>query len=597
MSYQAVTGQIQFTTALHIGTGRGGGTTDAPIRRRGDGQIVLPGTALAGGLRTLATQLAPRLVGSPAGVCRALKSNGSQEDDQPCGCLVCQLFGDLHPGRGGDETSGGRASRLWAYDALPDAQPDTFIRDNVGIDRVTGAAARLENVKFDTEIIPAGAVFNFRLELDADTSPEALSLLAVVLAEWQAGRANLGGRRSRGLGALKLLGVRYHQHSLATVDNLLLFLASDEPWTLDAGDEQWLASQVSQLGQPYAAPDPGRALGVARNWFDLTFDLAIDGPFLVNDLVASVASGPDHVALLDGLPQPDGAQRPILPGSSLRGTLRSHAERIARTLVTAQVAHVDDPAGAFLQRCPACNPVESSPERFLTRCDTLLAGSDEQNALVKRDELVGEENLCLSCWLFGTPRHGSRLAIADAFLKEGTRPRWKVVDFLAIDRFTGGALNSAKFDAAALWQPTFRVHLRLENTTAWEIGWLILVIRDLADGLIPVGFGTAKGFGRATATNFTIQMGYITTEDRPLDLPGQIEASGLYQVATWQAADWLSGWRPAAKSCVTAFVNHVTAFARQEEKLPSPMLDSYFGRADRVSELYPVMRYEIGRNG
>lgn len=172
-----------------------------------------------------------------------------------------------------------------------------------------------------------------------------------------------------------------------------------------------------------------------------------------------------------------------------------------------------------------------------------------------------------------------------------------MVDFLAIDRFTGGALNSAKFDAAALWQPTFRVHLRLENTTAWEIGWLILVIRDLADGLIPVGFGTAKGFGRATATNFTIQMGYITAEDRPLDLPGQIEASGLYKVATWQAADWLSGWRPAAASCVAAFVNHVTAFARQEEELPSPALDSYFGRADQVSELYPVIRYEIGRNG
>jgi len=76
----------------------------------------------------------------------------------------------------------------------------------------------------------------------------------------------------------------------------------------------------------------------------------------------------------------------------------------------------------------------------------------------------------------------------------GEKVELKALDFLAIDRFTGGGRDTAKFDAVVLWKPKFRVRLFLENPEPWELGWLALVLRDLHDGLTTVGFGAAKRF-------------------------------------------------------------------------------------------------------
>ena len=91
------------------------------------------------------------------------------------------------------------------------------------------------------------------------------------------------------------------------------------------------------------------------------------------------------------------------------------------------------------------------------------------------------------------PLRGSRLVIEDAALQAGTDPVFKVQDFLAIDRFTGGGRDGAKFDAVGLWRPAFTARLRLENPQAWELGWLALVLRDLAEGWLSVGFGRRQG--------------------------------------------------------------------------------------------------------
>ena len=80
MSYQAITAQLKTTTALHVGSGRGNEVSDALLRRNGQGQIVIPGTAIAGVLRTLATRLAPRLGHPP---CQALHQPGQEADAQP----------------------------------------------------------------------------------------------------------------------------------------------------------------------------------------------------------------------------------------------------------------------------------------------------------------------------------------------------------------------------------------------------------------------------------------------------------------------------------------------------------------------------------
>ena len=572
--YQAITATIELKTALHVGTGRDGKGTDSPIRRRPNGQPVIPGTAIAGVLRTDATRLAPRLF-ADAGVCRALRYSQPQRNE-PCGCLVCRLFGDVSPGRGGDEQSGGRASRIWVYDALFDLETATWIRDNVGINRANRSAARLQHVKFDAEVIPAGATCELRLELDADTDAEAMQLLAAVLGEWQAGRGGLGGRRSRGNGSIVLReDVVFLRNGMDSAENILAFLQTDTPTEAAKADETWLATQLAQLANTPRSPNTTGTRGIADTWLDIAFTLTTDGLFLSNDVVVSGLSGFDHAPLLDGLPNSQQTGRPLLAGSTIRGALRSQAERIARTITT----HAAGDRAEFLERCPACYPIEADLNKPLTRCDALLA----DDATVKRADRVQEHNLCLACWLFGSPRNGSRFLVEDAPYSAATAPVWKPLDFLAVNRFTGGALETAKFDAIALWRPEFAVRLRLENPAAWEIGWLAFVLRDLVDGLIPVGYGAAKGLARVSARGFDVTLGYLTDDVLPADLPAAAESqtSGMYHTVSTTGLDLLETQR-------AAFRTKIDDYRRDYEGLPVPNYDAYFGRND-LDILYPII--------
>ncbi|MGH2544510.1 MAG: RAMP superfamily CRISPR-associated protein, partial [Ardenticatenaceae bacterium] len=160
MSNEMVRVQLVTGAALHVGSGQADGLTDDLLRRTAAGELFIPGSAIAGPLRAIATRLAPRL---GMGTCKALTGGG-----ELCQCQVCALFGEINPQEGNEQ--GGKASALWAYDAYPAATTGdgaTAIRDGVGIERGTGAAASSSAVKFDLEALPAGATFDLRMELRA----------------------------------------------------------------------------------------------------------------------------------------------------------------------------------------------------------------------------------------------------------------------------------------------------------------------------------------------------------------------------------------------------------------------------------------------
>lgn len=80
-------------------------------------------------------------------------------------------------------------------------------------------------------------------------------------------------------------------------------------------------------------------------------------------------------------------------------------------------------------------------------------------------------------------------------------------DFVAIDRFTGGGAESLKFDAKSFHRPVLRGSLTLDLEAVqrarpgeWCLGLMALVLRDLCEGDIPLGFGAAKGYGACTAS-------------------------------------------------------------------------------------------------
>jgi len=599
MTFQAITADIVLRTALHVGTGQDTETADDLLRRDARGRLLIPGTAIAGALRSIATRLAPRFDGKKP--CQAL---GGEQPGIACGCIVCDLFGDVNPQ---EDTEGASAARLLIYDAVMETLPTLQIRNGVGIDRVTGAAARRERIKFDLEVLPASTTFHLRLEIDrrlqnADAEG-TLPLLAAALAEWEQGRGAIGGRVNRGLGAFQLTNVQWIERDLNQPATLIEFLRSGPPWEVTDGNLNWCDQQV-EIARSRIRPHVGGAqLPISRSWALAEFTLAATGPFLTNDLTQAGRSGFDHAPLLAAYAK---GAKPVLPGSSLRGVLRSQAERIARTLATHNAwdafQNTDERRQVFLSTCPACNPLTTKARDPVASCNSFIKTLDKKDR-DKLEENGAEAKLCLACRLFGSTWNGSRLRVEDAPFV-GEKVDYKALDFLAIDRFTGGGRDSAKFDAIVLWQPKFRVRLLLDNPEAWELGWLALALRDLDEGLSTVGFGRAKGFGEVKIEDERLTIGFLTDSDFPqpqvpaddsavqaarsaaVDLMAARGApSGVYQTAVHEAsrqAEWLAlveGWVSAFHAEVNG---HKHSFGLTK--------DSYFTETNSfwLSELYPV---------
>ena len=313
--------------------------------------------------------------------------------------------------------------------------------------------------------------------------------------------------------------------------------------------------------------------------------LQAEGPLLINDSLAAGASGFDHAPLLELWNK---WEKPVLTGAGLRGVLRSARGAVGRTLAIQQAGKDE-----FLCCCPACDPNvrdgDNDKRLPLECCDSLLKKYQKRNeAVIPSNDDGSNGPLCLACRLFGSPRLGSRLIVEDAAYKQDkdeSGPEFKMMDFLAIDRFTGGGADGFKFDALALWRPAFTFHMHLDNPNPWELGWLVLVLRDMAEGWLTVGFGSAKGFGRIKLKEWIATFGYLLPEDAPpglTELGLAVQKSGVYTAIS--VAPTVDGCSSLVKKWVDDFHREVKQFQRPEQiKLNQ---DSYFGFVDK---LYKVM--------
>jgi CRISPR-associated RAMP protein (TIGR02581 family) len=201
---------------------------------------------------------------------------------------------------------------------------------------------------------------------------------------------------------------------------------------------------------------------------------------------------------------------PILPKSSIKGAIRSQAEKILRTMAISQNENLTDEQ---LKKV-ACYP------------------DDMQNAcqpIKKADEVKG---LCLACQLFGASGWKSPVSFTD-FTATSFQERRR--EFVAIDRFTGGVSGSGKFNAEVAHRPLLSGKIsiyfeRLEKCEAkdWAIGLLALTFRDLIEGDIRLGFGRAKGFGEihARIDNLeSIENLFGKTKDKLIDAVKALEST------------------------------------------------------------------------
>jgi CRISPR/Cas system CSM-associated protein Csm3 (group 7 of RAMP superfamily) len=554
---------------MYLGNGDDAVATDQPLQRDAAGRIYLPGTQVAGRLREIAARLAPAFSIANGRACQAL----SGVDGGFCRCAVCEVFGPVAPPWDGMASDEGFASRVWCFDGpvVGDGLAPSVIRDGVGIARVNGASASEAGAKYDIEWIPTGTCFDVRIEIERSASELAERILALSLSEWCEGRGRLGAAASRGGGAFEVCGLSFRRALFASPADLISFLSEAEPRLRGAEEPDWLKDQLAELWKTRKTGIPEVQHGT-RSFAELEYDLAFDGPVLVNDPAVAMTHGFDAAPVHEDV----GWSKPVLPGSSIRGVLRAQFERIVRTIASHDAKNL----AMFARLCAACDPFVLHEKTHVLRSCARAAGEASEDQ---------KPPACLSCMLFGSTRYGSRLWIGDASLKKETSPEYQLRDFVAIDRFTGGALAGAKFDALPLLSPVFRVRLLLWDPNTWELAGLGLVLRDVSDGLTTIGAHGAKGFGRARVGQLEFRLGDIGAPALDFGAPTISTTSGVFDVRTWSYPDVATfcddiqraGW-------LTALSTRIHENVRPPADQP---VDSYFSRwldGHSIEGLYPL---------
>jgi CRISPR/Cas system CSM-associated protein Csm3 (group 7 of RAMP superfamily) len=358
--------------------------------------------------------------------------------------LAERLFGRLE-----DDTS--LQSWLMVDDALGVA-PGIELRDGVALDPVTRTAE--DRKKYDIELLAAGTAFDVHIELlRAKESRDLLPALAAALDGLARGEIGLGQRKRRGLGRCRVTEWRVRSYDLNTPAGLLAWLADD------AAGEQRGADIYSLLGA-------GRTVADQRSWFRIETTFGMPGSLLIRSGGGEPGS-PDMVHLRSsrpGRPEPP----PIVSGTSLAGAVRARALRIANTVVGAKEgrALVEDMFGHMHE-------------------DEAPAGGALSAA--------------------GRPKPGGSRVVTEESVVANSRDL--VQSRVKIDRFTGGAFPDALFSEQPVFggaETAVRLSLTLRNPGDAEIGLLLLVLKDLWTGDLPLGGESGVGRGRLQGQHATL---------------------------------------------------------------------------------------------
>lgn len=215
----------------------------------------------------------------------------------------------------------------------------------------------------------------------------------------------------------------------------------------------------------------------------------------------------------------NGERVPVIPGSSLKGVIRSHAERILRTY----------------DEKWACNSTQSQcrPDR-------------KQPAKKRYDDS------CYACRLFGNTGIASRFYCEDAYPVNPSAVVLTGRPHVAINRITGAAASGALFSVEALEEGDFLVEMGLKNFNHWQLYLIALVLKDMEDGFLPIGGQTSRGYGRVRVVDAKVTLRQYGAGEGEFVLKGhlsqkavklsgyEVAAGGYYREVTLSLFDLLS---------------------------------------------------------
>lgn len=235
----------------------------------------------------------------------------------------------------------------------------------------------------------------------------------------------------------------------------------------------------------------------------------------------------------------NGQLEPYIPGSSLKGVLRNHFEKIAHTLSNKSGVVCD----------PFYKPNITGEKNSTIACERyeeISCGNKfnllkrEKSGKYKNSDPIkpsneseyAYKNSCPACRLFGSTFFIGRFNIADGYLKAGSKAYVKKRDLVGIDRLTGGASHGAKFDLTAVCAGAeFETKIYLRNFECWQLGAVFILLEDMKDEHIRLGYGTTRGFGNITCKfdqASISKIGRVNEDQKVIAGLGKILGDGSY---------------------------------------------------------------------
>lgn len=203
----------------------------------------------------------------------------------------------------------------------------------------------------------------------------------------------------------------------------------------------------------------------------IEFSIIPDGPILIQSGKEGADPTKPNMEFVETYYQ--GGRSIYLPGSSLKGAIRAHAERIVRTVG-------QDKSGS---KQPWANNPLTDDYKYLPDNKSGNEGDKVYQLSSFTDQIFGNTSLA------------SRFRIEDAYPVDKTQVKTEERNGVAIDRVFGSVISGGLFNYQVCTAGEFKTKIHLKNFTLAQLGLIGLVLRDLNDGWFGLGFAKSRGMG------------------------------------------------------------------------------------------------------
>ena len=455
-----LSGKLRLLSPLLIGSGHGSddASRDIEILRNADGQPLSPGTSLAGVLRAYSMR------------------------ENPAAAEL--LFGTQKTKAGAYDY--GLQSAIFLDDVILTDHVSIEQRDGVSIDAWTGTA--IEHHRYDYEAVASGACGSFSAEITLrglhEAHAEEIDALLAALYHHLASGFHLGAGTAKGLGRVRIENLSILPYDFSEKEDVQRYLRVDRQLPLHP-----------EVLAPLEAAAPAARDFEVDAWF------AIRSSLIVRDYdvpkeeqpqedAPTGEDAPTIVAVMKRVRKGNDADY-LIPGSSLKGVLRHHAQKLLASLQL------------------GIEPLEA------------IMGPDTQRL----------EQKCAE-------KRKSFFYVEEATLKDGVEDAKQTRN--RIDRFTNGTIDGSLFTTKPIWQmelgnPVLHLRFGVENAAAHpeRAGLVLLLLKDLWLGRIAIGGEVGIGRGTVDGVSATIyDHGTPVTLQRNED--GSITPVSKDVAARWQ---------------------------------------------------------------